>query len=684
MRRRSIAVASLIIISAGFATSEFLDTTPTSQPRQTYIVQAQSLEQARALVARVDGEVTHELGIINAVGALLDEQQTVSLRSMPAVRRVYEDRSLETMDASKVIKGSKLKHSCELSAATELKFHAEKVTWTVTNTAKTGINLNKAMVIWPATNDELEGLEFGGTTIYEGDIDGISAAFDAVDSNLRDSRLHIRAGETRELRVEFGDDALEQQGSYEIQLFFHEGCSVGFPVPEKKKYAGDSDTEAKRTYIASLIGADTLHWKGITGKEVGVAIVDTGIWANPGKSKYLANDTDGKRRIVAHFDAIAGKEISTSASSDDNGHGSHVASVLASSRYKHSEFNGVAPDANLIIIKAFDDDGIGTYANVVRALDWAVKNKDEHQIRVLNLSFSAEPRSYYWDDPLNQAVMAAWRAGIVVVAAAGNSGPAAMTIGVPGNVPYVITAGAMTDSVTPMDWSDDTLASFSSAGPTAEAFVKPDLVAPGGHIRGMMGKENKIAKKHPHYHDGDAYYTMSGTSQATAVVSGVAALMLEAQPWLTPDQIKCKLMSSARPALDKAGAPAYSVFQQGAGMVDVVAALTSREGACANVGLDVNADIGGKTHFQGRADQTETGEYYVRELAGHTWDGTYNFSDGHLWAGGMLWNDGILWSRGMLWNDGIASSNGKLSSDGMLWNDGKPASVDVNIWVEQE
>ncbi len=124
---------------------------------------------------------------------------------------------------------------------------------------------------------------------------------------------------------------------------------------------------------------------------------------------------------------------------------------------------------------------------MIRGIDWIVANKDTYGIRVVNLSFSAPPQSYYWDDPLNQAVMAAWRSGIIVVASAGNLGPDPMTIGVPGNVPYVITVGAMTDNFTPDDGSDDVLASFSSPGPTLEAFVKPEMVAPGGHVVSTMG-----------------------------------------------------------------------------------------------------------------------------------------------------------------------------------------------------
>ena len=120
----------------------------------------------------------------------------------------------------------------------------------------------------------------------------------------------------------------------------------------------------------------------------------------------------------------------------------------------------------------------GSYLDVIRGIDWVVAHKDEYNIRVLNLSFSAPPQSYYWDDPLNQAVMQAWQAGIVVVAAAGNGGPDPMTVGVPGNVPYIITVGAMSDNYTPENPADDILASFSAAGPTVEGFVKPEVVAP--------------------------------------------------------------------------------------------------------------------------------------------------------------------------------------------------------------
>ena len=160
-------------------------------------------------------------------------------------------------------------------------------------------------------------------------------------------------------------------------------------------------------------------------------------------------------------------------------------------------YEGIAPGTNFLAARAFAEDGCGSYLSVIRALDWIVANRERLNIRVLNLSFSAPPQSYYWDDPLNQAVMAAWQAGITVVVSAGNAGPDPMTIGVPGNVPYVITVGAMTDNYTPYDLSDDRLASFSAAGPTYEGFVKPELIAPGGHITAWMPWDAYIPTHHP-------------------------------------------------------------------------------------------------------------------------------------------------------------------------------------------
>jgi subtilisin family serine protease len=391
----------------------------------------------------------------------------------------------------------------------------------------------------------------------------------------------------------------------------------------------------------------------------GAFLFDTGVWSSGGGKNWLRKDYDGVERVLRSYDAINDDEGDAGDAEDDNGHGSHVTSIILSSRKARGSgntpnWNGVAPGISLVAVKAFDEYGQGTYLDVIRGIDWVVRNKDVYGIRVLNLSLSAQPRSHYWDDPLNQAVMAAWQAGIVVVASAGNTGPDAMSVGVPGNVPYVITVGAMTDNRTPIDASDDRIASFSASGLTYEGFVKPEVVAPGGRLLGVMNKKNRIPKEHKNFHDGDAYYYMSGTSQSAAVVSGIAALLLQAEPTLTPDQVKCKLMSGARPAAGPNGELAFSVFQQGAGLVNASAALESTDYSCANRGLDVEADLAGRKHFGGRANKSPDGSYYLMGL------------DGYMWTDGYMWVDSYLWTDGYMWADTLT----------------EPASI--NTWVPQE
>ncbi len=341
------------------------------------------------------------------------------------------------------------------------------------------------------------------------------------------------------------------------------------------------------TSYPQLVGADSLQRSGITGRGVTIAVLDSGLWQDP--SQNFGS------RVLASIDVTNGG--SGAVQGDPYGHGTHVTSIAAGGAQSVSlSYSGIAPQANLVVVRAFDGTGGGRYTDVIAGLNWIVANRDRYNIRVLNLSFGAQPQSYYWDDPVNQAVMAAWRAGIVVVAAAGNEGPSPMTIDVPGNVPYVITAGALTDNYTPYDGTDDRLASFSSAGPTFEGFVKPELVAPGGHMAASMPSNSYLANIDPgSMSPGEQMFTMSGTSQAAAVTSGVVALMLQSNPGLTPDTVKCRLLASTRPAVTSGGNLAYSVFQQGAGLINAPAAVNSSATNCANQGLDINADLAGTT-----------------------------------------------------------------------------------------
>jgi subtilisin family serine protease len=465
-----------------------------------------------------------------------------------------------------------------------------------------------------------------------------------------------------------------ESSAYLADAVYVDNVQVAFVVPN-----------SANAYPA-LAGLPGLHAQGIRGQNVVVAVLDSGVWAHPN----LLAGLDGGARNLVQYDAIRNVIDSQWGqgvlSTDESGHGTHVTSVLLNrGQDAQTRFLGVAPEARYVSIKAFDKQGAGRYADVIRAIDWVVTNRYTYGIRVLNCSFSAPARSHYWDDPINQALMKAWQAGIVVVASAGNKGPTPMTIGVPGNLPYVITVGALSDNYTPENSNDDFLGSFSSVGPTAEGFVKPDLTAPGGHDWGLMSSTAKIAQSYPQFKSDGEYFAMSGTSQSAGVVSGVVALMLQ-QKWQSPDDTKCQLLSTARPAVKAAGTLAYSVFQQGAGMVNAAAAVGSTARGCGNYGLDVGADLRGERHFGGRANRDASGQYYLMGLSsdGSRWDGRYSSSSGYAWSDGYTWSDGYAWSDGYIWSDGYAWSDGYTWSDGYAWSEGFKETMSTNVWVPQE
>jgi hypothetical protein len=265
------------------------------------------------------------------------------------------------------------------------------------------------------------------------------------------------------------------------------GLTSGNSVPQDGT-GENTPTLLYQTNYPMLVGADTLQQAGITGAGITIAMLDSGLWQAPSQN-YAG-------RILATMDVTNGG--SGPVTGDPYGHGTHITSIAAGGAVNLSgNYLGIAPGANLVIVRAFNGEGAGRYIDVISGLDWILAHQNKYHIRVLNLSFGAPPESYYWNDPINQAVMAVWQAGIVVVAAAGNSGPSAMTIDVPGNLPYVITVGALTDNYTPYNLSDDRLASFSSAGPTYEGFVKPEVIAPGGHMVASMSSQSYLANIDP-------------------------------------------------------------------------------------------------------------------------------------------------------------------------------------------
>jgi hypothetical protein len=184
---------------------------------------------------------------------------------------------------------------------------------------------------------------------------------------------------------------------------------------------------------------------------------------------------------------------------------------------------------------------------------------------------------------------------------------------------------------------------------------------------------------------GEQMFTMSGTSQAAAVTSGVVALMLQRDATLTPDAVKCKLLSSSRPALKTNGALAYSVFQQGAGLINAVSAVNSTATGCANTGLDINADLAGTAHYGGPANQDANGNYYVMDMESSVWgdplssDG-YNWSTGYPWGQGYTWSEGYAWRKGYGWSKGYTWSEGYAWRKGDTWSSGYGWSKDMPWW----
>jgi serine protease AprX len=429
------------------------------------------------------------------------------------------------------------------------------------------------------------------------------------------------------------------------------------------------------------IGATGLQLAGTTGAGVVIAVLDTGMstYAHP-------YDYDGwAGRVIQEVDFASSNGATGWANVVDGyGHGTQITSVMGSAAKDVAGLPyGVAPGAQFVIVRAFNANGSGSYSSVISGLNWIVAHQAKYNIRIVNLSLGATPQSTYWNDPLNQAVMKAWQAGIVVVAAAGNAGPAAQTIEVPGNVPYIITVGAMTDNYTPWNSSNWKLASFSSTGPTYEGFVKPEILAPGGHVIGTMPNNTIQTTTLTTEIFGSAVnpvtlFPLSGTSQAAAVTSGAVALLLQSQPSLTPDQVKCKLMASAQPAVNPSNHLAYSIFQQGAGMINVLAANSTSALNCANQGLNIAADLAGTQHFGGAANETANGTFYIMNMQsstpfaadpsdGYTWSNTGPGSQGYTWSQAYLWTKGTTWSQAYLWTKSYTWSASTVWSEAYLW-----------------
>ena len=336
------------------------------------------------------------------------------------------------------------------------------------------------------------------------------------------------------------------------------------------------DTSRLKNAYVRTIGADRL-WNTapyLQGQGVSVAVVDSGI--NPQQDLYTVM---GVNRLVAAAAFNSGYNQSVY---DGYGHGNHVAGIVGGNGSRSSgAFIGVAPMVNLINVKVSDDQGASTTANVVRGLQWIKDNRNRYNIRVVNISLnSAAPESYH-TNPLDAAVEILWFNRIVVVVSAGNQGQGALYP--PANDPFVITVGATDDKGTD-SVSDDGMASFSAYGTTTDGIAKPDLVAPGRNIVALMANPNSaVALAHPANVVNQTYFRMSGTSMAAPMVSGAAALLLQDEPGLTPDQVKYRLKATANKSW-----PGYNATVAGAGYLDIYAAVLGTTTQSANTHINAS------------------------------------------------------------------------------------------------
>ena len=319
---------------------------------------------------------------------------------------------------------------------------------------------------------------------------------------------------------------------------------------------------------APAVNAFAAWQSGYTGAGIGVALIDSGISSHPD----LNGGSWGSSRVVWNQSFVPGN----ASGNDQYGHGTHIAGLIAgngasSTGAQYSKtFEGIAPKATLVNLRVLDQNGVGTDSEVIAAINTAISLKSKFNIRVINLSMGRPVYESYKMDPLCHAVEAAWKSGIVVVVAAGNNGRYQQTNGYgtvtsPGNDPYVITVGAMKTMGTPTR-VDDLIASYSSKGPTAiDAIAKPDLVAPGNLLVSLEAPGSTLYASYPgnqvpysFYVNGgsnapsSSYFTLSGTSMASGVVSGIVADLLQKSPSLNPDQVKARLMKTAWKSL-----PAY-------------------------------------------------------------------------------------------------------------------------------
>jgi serine protease AprX len=383
--------------------------------------------------------------------------------------------------------------------------------------------------------------------------------------------------------------------------------------------------------IGQITKAKSAWNNGYTGKGVDVALIDSGV--SPVQGLTSGNVLQGP-------DLSFESQVTDLRNLDTFGHGTHMASIIvgrdqqgAGSTYANNsshKFNGIAPDARLISLKVAANSGATDVSQVIAAIDWVVAHRRDpgFNIRVLNLSFGTDSTQNPSVDPLCFAVENAWRAGIVVVVASGNDGTNKTQLASPAQDPLALAVGA-DDPMHTQVISDDTVPAFAQRG-TAQRSV--DLIAPGVHVLGLRVPGSRIDQENPSARVGSRFFRGSGTSQSTAVVSGLAALYLQRYPAATADQVKRALTVNATVP------DSVRAINAGWGVPDVAKAITAAK----------------PTWSQAPTGATGTGSLEAARGTAHVYDGTSDLT-GEMDIFGHVW-DAASWaaatSAGTAWNGG--------------------------------
>ncbi|MBZ5600308.1 MAG: S8 family peptidase [Acidobacteriia bacterium] len=470
-------------------------------------------------------------------------------------------------------------------------------------------------------------------------------------------------------------------GVHQQRLNAVRGGVFTLPVAALRALANDPDVayispnrslSGAADYAEATVGADVAQRTGLDGSGITVAVIDSGITDSPD----LRDLSTGQSRILYSESFVPGTDTA-----DHYGHGTHVAGIIAGNgqqsggRNNPSAIYGVAPRARLVNLKVLDSNGSGQDSYVIAALQRAIALKNTYNIRVVNLSLGRPVFESYTLDPLCQAVESAWKAGLVVVVAAGNQGRNNKyhthgygMISAPGNDPDVITVGAMNTMGTPTK-GDDLIASYSSRGPTVlDHVVKPDLVAPGNRIASLLVPGSTLDVKFktdevsPTTYGAAstaarAYFKLSGTSMATPVVSGAAALLLHQDSTLTPDVVKARLMKTADKVFPQHSQILvdgvltdyqYDLFTVGAGYLDIPNALA-------------NDDTVQGTALSPVAVLDSDGNVFIMADPSAIWDTSV------IWGNSLIWGNTLLTGTSVIWGNSVVWGNDTLAGYSVIW-----------------